>query len=642
MTVTDTTRDAFARGASLLPDGSVHFSVWAPRANAVQVRIRSGPAAGDHPLTRCANPVGLFEARVTEVGVDADYVYVVVAATGEEHELPDPVSRWQPDGVHGPSRVVSPEAFAWTDQTWGGLSITDFVIYELHVGTFTAEGTFDAAADDLPRLRDLGITAVEIMPIAEFPGARNWGYDGVCLYAPHSAYGGPDGFRRFVDSAHRQGIAVMLDVVYNHVGPEGNYLDAFGPYFTDRYRTPWGRAVNYDGPDSDEVRRFVIENARYWVREYHVDALRLDAVHGIFDLGATHLLGEIADAVHAEGDAAGRTAVVIAESDQNDPRMVRTVDEGGHRMDAQWADDFHHAVHAVLTGERNGYYEDFGSVATIADALREPFVYGGRYSPHRRRRHGASSAGLPRERFVVAIQNHDQVGNRAGGERISALVDADRLRLAAALLLLSPYVPLLFMGEEWGETNPFLYFVSHGDPVLVEAVRQGRREEFASFGWEGEVPDPGAEESFRRSCPDRDKLLEPEHSAIYRLYEDLLGLRREEWVMRPGATTHAVWHGEDASGGWIALMRGEGYDALLALFNLSGVERSVPLPAGVTGQWALRLSTDAIGYGGLDRVPDKMGSAGDPDAPRRLLDVKASAFLPPWAAALYRRDERYG
>ncbi|HYD54963.1 MAG TPA: malto-oligosyltrehalose trehalohydrolase [Gemmatimonadaceae bacterium] len=631
------------RGATLLPDGAVHFSVWAPHASAARVRIQSGPAAGEHPLVRANGTPGLLSARVPDVGAGADYVYLLTGADGETRELPDPVSRWQPHGVHGASRVVDPAAHAWGDAAWRGLALADYVIYELHVGTFTDEGTFDAAAADLPRLRELGVTAVELMPVAEFPGRRNWGYDGVHLYASHSAYGGPDGLRRFVDAAHALGIAVVLDVVYNHVGPEGNYLDAFGPYFTDRYRTPWGRAVNYDGPDSDEVRRWVVDNARYWVREFHVDGLRLDAVHGIFDLGASHVLREIGEAARAEGAAAGRTVVVIAESDQNDPRVVRGAAEGGLAMDAQWADDFHHAVHAALTGERRGYYEDFGDVGRIAAALREPFVFDGGYSPHRRRKHGGPSAGLARERFVVAIQNHDQVGNRATGDRLSVLLEPEALRLAAALLLLSPYVPLLFMGEEYGETNPFLYFVSHGDEQLVEAVRTGRREEFAAFAWEGEVPDPQAEESFRRSRLDRARLADPRHAAIQQLYRDLLALRREEPVLRPGAAPHRVSHLADSDGGWITLLRGDGADALLAIFNCSAMERRVPLPASAAGGWALRLTTDGEGYGGRGRVPDSLGGgvgSEDGEGPRRLLVSQAEATMPPWTAAVYHRQAR--
>ncbi|HEY0994982.1 MAG TPA: malto-oligosyltrehalose trehalohydrolase, partial [Gemmatimonadaceae bacterium] len=453
-----------SHGAQLLPGGGVRFSVWAPFAERVAVRVR---AAGHGPVRLHAlerGERGDWSGEVAEAGAGDDYWFVLAREGEAPRDLPDPRSRWQPEGVHGPSRIVAPGDWRWTDEGWRGVAMPELVIYELHVGTFTREGTFDAAIRELPALRELGVTAIELMPVAEFPGARNWGYDGVHLYATQSSYGGPDGLRRLVDAAHRTGLAVILDVVYNHLGPEGNYLDAFGPYFTGAYRTPWGRALNYDGPDSDEVRGWVLDNARQWIRDYHVDGLRLDAVHGIFDHGAVHLLEEIAAAVHAEGDAAGRRAVCIAESDLNDPRVVRATAEGGYALDAQWADDFHHAVHALLTGERSGYYADFGEAGQVAAALREPFVYAGQYSPHRRRRHGAPSTGIPRDRFVVAIQNHDQVGNRATGDRLAGLVEPARYRLAASLLLLSPYVPLIFMGEEYGETNPFQYFVHHSDP----------------------------------------------------------------------------------------------------------------------------------------------------------------------------------
>jgi maltooligosyltrehalose trehalohydrolase len=403
--------------------------------------------------------------------------------------------------------------------------------------------------------------------------------------------------------------------------------------------------VNYDGADSDEVRRFVIDNARYWVQEYHVDALRLDAVHGIVDLGARHVLSDIAEAARQAGAAAGRTVVVIAESDQNDPRVVTDAERFGVGMDAQWADDFHHAVHAALTGERIGYYGDYGGVGAVAAAMREPFVYDGRYSRFRRRRHGAPSTGLARERFVVAVQNHDQVGNRATGERLAALLQPAQVRLAAALHLLSPYVPLLFMGEEWGETNPFLYFVSHGDEQLVEAVRRGRREEFAAFAWDGDVPDPHAVETFRRSRIDRTRAEREPHAGVHRLYADLLALRREERVLRPGAAPYRVSHLDDADGGWITLVRGNATDpertrdadALLVLFNCSPVERSVPLPEGASGPWTLRLSTDAAGYGGADQVPALAGEiADDVGAPRRLIGARPLVMLPAWTAAVYR------
>jgi len=628
---------ALQRGALPLDDNSVRFSVWAPRADSVHVRICSGGAPGDHALG-AVNDRGVREATVPGVGADADYMILI-----DGRPLPDPASRWQPYGVHGPSRVVDPARFAWTDAGWRGVSMDELAIYELHVGTFTPDGTFDAIVPRLSELKALGITAIELMPVAQFPGDRNWGYDGVGLYAVQNTYGGPYELQKLVDAAHAAGLGVILDVVYNHVGPEGNYLDAFGPYFTEKYKTPWGRALNYDDAYSDEVRRFIVENARYWVTEYHVDGLRLDAVHGIFDFSARHLLEEITGAVYEAAALLGKTAVVIGESDLNDARLVRPPEEHGLGLDAQWSDDFHHAVHAAITGERNGYYVDFGPVACIADALREPFVYQGQYSVYRRRRHGRSSIGVPRQRFVVAIQNHDQVGNRAHGDRLSTLLAPDQLRLAAALLLLSPYVPLIFMGEEYGETTPFQYFISHGDPSLADSVRSGRLDEFAAFGWT-EVPDPSDPSTFEGSKIDWSKAATGDHARVLALYRDLLSLRREEPLLRPDASRMAV--ASDATAGWITLLREPADDsirrppgettAIAALFNCSARQASVPMPDSGARAWTLRLSTDASGYGGGDMIPRAVQIEGEAGDPKRLLPVRRHDLrLPPWSAALY-------
>jgi maltooligosyltrehalose trehalohydrolase len=645
------------RGALPQPDG-VHFSIWAPRARQVAVRILTGASAGDHTLHASPTDPGVFEGVVAGTTTDTDYGYILDGKA--EPLLPDPVSRWQPAGVHGPSRVVDPADFEWTDDTWRGLRMADYVIYELHVGTFTDEGTFDAAISELRGLVALGVTAIEIMPVAQFPGDRNWGYDGVSLYAVQNSYGGPDGLKRFVDAAHAHGLAVIIDAVYNHVGPEGNYLGSFGPYFTDKYKTPWGSALNYDDAQSDEVRRFIIDNALYWITEYHADGLRLDAVHGIFDFSAKHLLQELAEVVHEQGARLGREVVIIAESDLNDPKLIRSIDEFGYGLDAQWSDDFHHAVHAALTGERNGYYSDFGAVAHIAASLEEPFVYSGTYSSHRQRRHGASSVGLPRDRFVVAVQNHDQVGNRAIGDRLANLLEPAQLRLAAALLLLSPYVPLLFMGEEYAETNPFLYFVSHGDPGLVESVRKGRRSEFEAFGWGDDVPDPQSPETFARSRLDRRKMTLEPHAQLLALYRDLLALRRDEPMLRPGAAAISVDHGE---AGWIALLREQTSalfytsspedrgQALLTLFNCSPNAVEVPIPPSARGPWTLRFTTDASDYGGMGGatisaiVEEDDVSAEQTGHPKRLLAVATpplairAVSLPAWSAAVYERTD---
>ncbi len=576
------------RGAVPLADGSTRFSVWAPRAQRVEVTLARDGTAESHPLVRGAD--GVHTGTVRRVPAGSDYSYRLDGGP----DRPDPVSRWRPQGVHGPTRVVDPAAFHWTDAAWRGLETADLAIYELHVGTFTPAGTFDGAIERLPALRELGVTAIEIMPVAEFPGNRNWGYDGVSLFAVQSSYGGPNGLKRLVDAAHRAGLAVLLDVVYNHLGPEGNYLGDFGPYFSDRHRTAWGQGFNLDGPDSDEVRRYLVDNAVYWVTEYHLDGLRLDAADRIVDLSPTHLAEEIGQAVHEQGDALGRRTLVIAEIDANDPRWVKGREEGGYGLDAHWSDDFHHAVHVALTGERTGYYADFTEPDALAKALSERYVNDGRYSPFRRRSHGRPAVDLPADRFVVCIQNHDQTGNRARGERLAALVAPGALRLAAAILLLSPYVPLLFMGEEHGETNPFLYFVSHGDPALVEAVREGRRREFERFAWTGDIPDPQAEDTFEASRPRWQQAEAPAGTRLRALYRDLLRLRRSEAALRPGAA--AVRVRNDAAAGWVAVRyTGEG-DVLEAIFNLASEARVVPLDD--SHRWSLVLSSEAPGYGG--------------------------------------------
>jgi maltooligosyltrehalose trehalohydrolase len=462
--------------------------------------------------------------------------------------LPDPASRSQPDDVHGMSAVVD-DSFAWSDPEWVGRVLSEYVVMEIHVGTFTESGTLDGAIDRLDDLVALGITAVELMPVAEFPGGRNWGYDGVFPYAAQSTYGGPDGLRRLVQECHRRGLAVVLDVVYNHLGPEGNVLGAFGPYFTDRYRTPWGDALNFDGPGSDGVRNFFVENACEWVRDFKIDALRLDAIHAIADPSAYPFVEELIDAVHEVAETEGRHIWVIAESAANDARLITPKEHGGIGADAQWSDDFHHALHVLLTGERAEYYADFDGVEDLATAYREGFVYSGRYSRFRRCRHGRSAAGLPGERFVVFAQNHDQVGNRAIGDRLAATLPEGDLKLAAAAVLCAPFVPLLFMGEEYAETNPFPYFVSHTDEALVDAVRKGRREEFADFALVHEPPDPQAVSTFESARLSWARREAGMHARMWQWHHDLLALRRERPALQlldPTATTVQVFEPERA------------------------------------------------------------------------------------------------
>jgi len=491
--------------------GTTLFRVWAPQAQRVQLQI---VGSGTSNMQR--EPDGCWSL---EAGAQAGdrYFYLV-----DDHKpVPDPISRFLPEGAHGPTEIVDPAAFEWSDSAWRGLALRDYVLYELHVGTFTREGTFAAVIPRLEQLKQLGVTAIELMPVAAFPGERNWGYDGVSPYAVQAIYGGPLGLKRLVDAAHRVGLAVVLDVVYNHLGPEGNYLRWFGPYFTERYETPWGEAVNYDGEDAAGVRRYFAENAGYWVREYHLDGLRLDAVHTIHDRSPRHILAEVAEVAHAAGREAGRTVNVIAESDANDVRLVTPAAQGGYALDAVWSDDFHHALHAFFTGERRGYYQDFGRAEQLAKALREGFVFQGEPFAYWGKPRGTRPAGMRAEQHVINLQNHDQVGNRAHGERLTQLLPRGARKLAAALLLLAPQTPLLFMGQEYDEANPFLFFTSFGDPALRKAVVEGRRQEFAQFGFQ-DTPDPEDPATFERS-----KLQWQPGNEMWEWYRELLRLRRE-------------------------------------------------------------------------------------------------------------------
>jgi len=522
------------------------FRVWAPGRQRVEVVL------GSRRVTMERGAGGWWTGVADGAGPGADYAFSLDGGPPR----PDPRSPFQPTGVCGPSRLVDHAAFAWSDSGWRGLPLAGSVLYELHVGTFSAEGTFDGAIGHLGHLAELGVDAIELMPVAEFSGDRGWGYDGVDLFAPHHAYGGPDGLKRLVDAAHDHGLGVVMDVVYNHLGPAGNYLPEFGPYFSATHQTNWGPAVNFDGPGSDEVRRFVIDNAVAWLRDYHCDGLRLDAVHAIADDSATHILEQLADEVSALEAHLGRTLSLVAESDRNDPRFVRGREAGGYGLDAAWADEWHHALHATLTGERDGYYEDFGPLPLLAKALRQAWVYDGVYSPHRGRVHGRPPAGLAGSQFVVAAQNHDQVGNRAAGERAGALMSDGRLRVAAALLLTSPFVPLLFQGEEWGATTPFQYFTGHPDPELGRKVSQGRRAEFSAFGWDpDQVPDPQDPATFERSRLRWTEIDSERSVSLLDWYRRLIALRRGTASLtdpRLCRTETAC----DTAAGWLVVRRG--------------------------------------------------------------------------------------
>ena len=582
-------------GANRLADGRWEFLLWAPNARSVSLHLlHSGELLAMAPLSR-----GYFHRTVENLEPGTRYFLQLDGA----RELPDPASRFQPEGVHGPSEVVDLNQFQWTDQNWQGRTLERSIFYEIHVGTYTAQGTFDALIPHIPELVELGITTVELMPVAQFPGSRNWGYDGVYPFAPQNSYGGPKALERFVNAAHEHGLSVALDVVYNHLGPEGNYLNAYGPYFTDRYRTPWGQALNFDGAGSDEVRRFFIENALYWLENYHFDALRLDAVHGIFDFSARHFLTEIKSAVGDLSKRLGKMIHCIAESDLNDSRLLLNHEQGGYDLDAQWSDDFHHSVHRLLTGEDRGYYADFEGIAPLAATLRDGWYYKGQYSHYRQRHHGNSPRGIAASQVVVCNQNHDQVGNRAAGERLSSLVNFESLKLAAGITLLSPFVPLLFMGEEYGETAPFQYFTSHGDPELVEAVRRGRREEFAAFGWEAEkaVPDPQDESTFLRSKPDHSRKSEEPHRTLWRLYQNLIRTRREYDLGDP-APRSVREIGDSA----LLVLRQAERSQQLMIFNFGKSPMPLNLP-DIPGPWRMVMnsadaSSTSPGYDLPDRI----------------------------------------
>jgi maltooligosyltrehalose trehalohydrolase len=558
-------------GANVVDDALVEFRTWAPAAQRVAVRVRGA----EHELAD--EGLGVRGARVPASAGD-DYWLVL-----DDKRFPDPASRWQPEGLRGPSRVVDPGSFTWTDRRFRAAPLRDAVLYELHVGTFTAEGTFEAAAARLPALAELGVTHLELMPIAEFPGHHGWGYDGVYLSAAHSAYGGPHGLARLVDAAHDAGLGVILDVVYNHVGASGvKALEVFGPFFTDRHETPWGKAVNYDGEGSDGVREWVLQSATGWVRDFHVDGLRLDAIHAIHDDGARHVLTELADRVHAEN----RRALVIAESGLNDPKVIRPPRQGGYGHDAAWADDFHHALRALLTGERSGWYEEFGQVAQLAKAFHRPHVHDGGYSSFRGRRFGARADDRAPRQFVVFAQNHDQVGNRAFGDRLPA-----RARpLAAFCTLLAPFTPMLFMGEEHGERAPFQFFSDHIDKRMADATREGRRQEFAAFAeFAGEeVPDPQDPATFERS-----KLTRRGSTKLRALYAALLWARR---ALPPGVDS--IEFSEDD--GWLRVRRG----AFELACNFAAGPRTVPVQGRTV---ALATHSATVGHGGV-RLPARAGA----------------------------------
>ncbi len=575
-------------GCTYLGQRRARFLVWAPRCERVEVHLVQ-PEERIEPMR--AGPRGYFEAVVADIDPGARYYLRLDGQT----DRPDPASRSQPEGVHGPSEVLAALPSLDTED-WRGHALRDYIIYELHVGTFSDEGTFSAAVDHLDELVELGVTAVEVMPIAEFPGRRNWGYDGAYPFAVESSYGGARAFRNFVRACHRRRLAVVLDVVYNHLGPEGNYLHDYAPYFTEKYHTPWGMAVNFDGVGSDEVRRYFLQNAAQWFDEFGVDALRLDAVHAIYDDTPVSFLDELRMVVEERRQTHHRPLYLIAETHANDPRLVRRPEVGGTGMDAHWSDDFHHAAHTLLTGETQDYYCDYGDITHLERCLRDGYAYTGQRSAYRGRRHGDSPNGLPGERFVVCVQNHDQVGNRPLGRRLSELASFEQQKLAAAALLLSPFVPLLFMGEEYAETARFPYFINHGDPDLVEAVRRGRRAEFPSFDGGDAPPDPASQATFDSAKLDRSKRDKPPHAHLWQLYRELIALRRAHPALSH-LSRERMQVVRPSGGDVLVIRRWYGARQALILLNFGAQDTTVDITLP-RARWHRRLETGAQRWGG--------------------------------------------
>jgi maltooligosyltrehalose trehalohydrolase len=567
--------DARIHGAVYAEDGTCTFSVWAPEKKKMILHL---VAPQEEKVEMIKDESGYFYTKLSRVTPGTQYFFMPEGA----EDIPDLASHFQPHGVKGPSEIVDHNAFVWEDEAWRGKPLEDYILYELHVGTFTEEGTFEAIIPRLEDLLDNGINALEIMPVSQFSGERNWGYDGVFPYAVQNSYGGPQGLKKLVNACHKKGIAVVLDVVYNHIGPEGNWFEHYAPYFTDTYRTPWGNAINFDGEWSDGVRDYFSGNPIYWFNHFHIDGLRLDAIHAVFDTSAEHFWELCHKRIKALERRVARPLYMIAESDFNSPKIVTPIGKGGVGFEAQWLDDFHHALYVLLDKRGKKRYEDFGSMEQLEKAYNEGFVMSGEYVKFRKRKYGASSAGIPPNRFLVFTMNHDQVGNRVRAERLSALVDFERLKLAAAAMLLSPYIPMLFMGEEYADESPFFYFISHEDPDLIDAVREGRKKEFAAFASEGEPPDAYAQETFHASKLKWDKRNEGKHAVMRNWHKQLISMRQNHVALKSYARKdfQATVIGEKG----LLLHRKHNRAHLLCLFNFSE-EKYVYTMAAYTTQW---------------------------------------------------------
>lgn len=584
-------------GSNYLGKGRCEFVVWAPFREEVDVHIVSDK---NQIIPMVKDEWGYFKVIAEQINPGTLYYYKLQG----EQERPDPASHSQPNDVHGPSEVIDHSQMKWTDRGWTGVPLEEMIIYELHVGTFTPEGTFEAVIPRLQELSQFGVNAIELMPIGQFPGNRNWGYDGVFSYAAQHSYGGQQGLKNLVNAAHQQGISIILDVIYNHFGPEGNYMDAYGPYFTDTYKTAWGNAINFDKEYSYGVRNYFLENAIYWFEEFHIDALRLDASDNIFDIGVKHFLQELSEKVAAFSNKQGRKLYLTAENDLSDTKIISGINTGGYGIDAQWNDAFHHCLHTILTGEKSGYYQDYGTVELLAKAYKEGFVYSGQYSPFRKRFHGNNSSQIPGNQFVVFTQNHDQIGNRMLGERLTHLVSFEALKIAAGVLLLSPNVPLIFMGEEYAETAPFLYFVSHTDPSLVAAVQEGRKKDFAAFHLEGEFVDPFNTDTFHKCLLNWEKQHEGKHKVLRELYKSLIVLRRTIPALKKLDKTNLETFviEEDKL---LVIRRGSNNEQILCLFNFNETNVTFQMPFEGSWQKIFDSSHDKwLGSGSL--IPEKL------------------------------------
>jgi len=596
-------------GALKNTDGTYNFTVWAPHSENVELIIQGE----ESPIAMVKDTYGYWQSEgLNNIGKGSKYMFKL----NDEQKLPDPASQSQPEGVHAWSEVVDHSDFQWSDHSWQPPSLADMIIYELHVGTFTTEGTFDAIIDKLDHLQTLGINAIEIMPIAQFPGQRNWGYDGVYPFAAQNSYGGVSNLKRLVDKCHQSGIAVILDVVYNHMGPEGNYLSLFGPYFTEKYNTPWGAALNFDDSYSDHVRNFFLQNAIMWLKDFHIDGLRLDAVHAIMDTGPVHFLKELSLIVDDLEGETGKSYVLIAESDMNDVKIISDYKVGGYGLEAQWTDDFHHAVHTLITGELGGYYSDYGSLEHLAKSFKQGFIYDGIFSNFRNKLVGTDPSNNSKYQFVVCIQNHDQIGNRMLGERLSTVVDFEKQKLAAGIMLISPFVPMLFMGEEYGEDQPFQYFVHHGDPELVKAVQEGRKREFDSFKWMGEVPDPQSEKTFQDSTLNWNYEDNNHKSQLFQYYQQLIRLRKKGAFLPFGSVQTEILEGKN-----ILKIMGTGDTGnIIAYLNFSDRKETVTVSDEKQLWIKLFASSDPIWLGN-DEMPEELNFSQELNLPAFSLTV---------------------